>query len=340
VLVLDEPTSGLREAEVQRLLSTIRTLRDQGRSVVFITHRMSEMFEVCDLFTVMKDGESVASLVASETTSDEMIRLMVGRSLSALFPERVGVDAAAPAVLEVSGLTVPGTSVENASVSVRAGEIVGIAGLAGNGQTELLEGIAGVRSARGTVTVERGRGPFRGTRRAVAAGVVLVPEDRKRQGLILPFSIRWNLTLPNLRQVTRVGFVKRREEAAITEKSIMTLNIRPGDDRQIVSELSGGNQQKVVVGRSLIAEPRVLVLADPTRGIDVGTKQEIYTLLRQLTAEGRGVLMTSSELSETVGICDRVLVMSSGRIVAEFTGDDITEEAITDASFSGKAVAS
>lgn len=337
LLVLDEPTSGLREAEVARLLQTIARLRDQGRSVVFVTHRMSEIFEVCDHFTVLKDGESVASLKASETTPDELVRLMVGRTLSALYPAKPVVDRSARAVLEVSELSVPTTQVRSVSLDVHAGEIVGIAGLAGNGQNELLEAIAGLRPAQGSVRLGEKSGPFRSARKALNAGITLVPEDRKRHGLILPFSIRWNLTLPNLGQITRLGFLQRTTEATLAKKSVTSLAIRPTDDRLEVGGLSGGNQQKVVIGRSLLADPDVLVLADPTRGIDVGTKQEIYVLLRELTASGKAILLMSSDLSETVGISDRVLVMSSGVVVAELMGDEITEERITDASFAGKA---
>jgi ABC-type sugar transport system ATPase subunit len=340
VLVLDEPTSGLREQEVERLLEMIRALRDQGRSVVFITHRMSEMFAVCDSFAVLKDGESVATLPADRTTPEELVRLMVGRPLTALFPPRPPAPptGGAPA-LELDAYSVPGTQVADITLTVAQGEIVGIAGLAGNGQTELLEAVSGLRPARGAVRVEGARVSLRSAKRAIDAGVVLVPEDRKRQGLILPFPVRWNLTLPTLPSFTRWGFVRRRAENEASGRTAGALSIRPADDTLAAGGLSGGNQQKVVIGRSLLAEPRVLVLADPTRGIDVGTKQEIYALLRQLADQGRGILVTSSDLSEMVGLCDRVVVMAGGRIVAAFSGPEITEEGITHASFSGTAAA-
>jgi ribose transport system ATP-binding protein len=337
LLVLDEPTSGLRAAEVDRLLQTIIRLRDQGRSVVFITHRMSEMFEVCDQFTVLKDGESVASLEASDTTPDKLVRLMVGRTLSMMFPPKPEVDRSIPPVLELAKFGVSSTQVESISLKVFAGEIVGIAGLAGNGQNELLEAIAGLRSAHGRLRIGQSEGPFHGAGKALKAGITLVPEDRKRHGLILPFSVKWNLTLPNLGQVSRWGFLKRAAETVLAKKSITSLAIKPADDRIEAIGLSGGNQQKVVIGRSLLADPDLLVLADPTRGIDVGTKQEIYSLLRNLGATGKAILLMSSDLNEMVGISDRVLVMSSGAIVEELVGSQITEERITSASFAGKA---
>jgi rhamnose transport system ATP-binding protein len=342
VLVLDEPTSGLREAEVDRLLETIRRLKQAGRSVIFITHRMSEMFAVCDRFTVLKDGESVASRRSDEIGPDELVRLMVGRSLSALYPDK---PAAAPQrtttpLLDVKDFAIPGTQVSDVSLQVYPGEIVGIAGLAGNGQNELLEGIAGMRRGRGSVAVTGSAGPFHTARKALDAGIALVPEDRKRHGLVLSFSIQHNLTLPTLRAVSRFGFIRRRAEADLAAKSIADLSIRPNDPSLEAAGLSGGNQQKIVIGKSLLAAPSVYVLADPTRGIDVGTKQEIYLLMRRLTENRKGILLLSTDLSEAIGVCDRVLVMSSGRVVAELSGDDLTEENVTHASFGGVAHAS
>ncbi|UKA66595.1 sugar ABC transporter ATP-binding protein [Arthrobacter sp. FW306-05-C] len=341
VLVLDEPTSGLREAEVDRLLETIRRLKQSGRSVIFITHRMSEMFAVCDRFTVLKDGESVASRRSEEIGPEELVRLMVGRSLSALYPEKPAAhQQTMTPLLNVSDFAIPGTQVRDVSLQVHPGEIVGIAGLAGNGQNELLEGIAGVRRGRGSLTVDGRTGPFQTARKALDAGIALVPEDRKRHGLVLPFSIQHNLTLPTLRAVSRFGFIRRRAEADIAAKSIEDLSIRPNDPSLEAAGLSGGNQQKIVIGKSLLAAPSVYVFADPTRGIDVGTKQEIYLLMRRLTENRKGILLLSTDLSEAIGVCDRVLVMSSGRVVAELSGDDLTEENVTHASFGGVAHAS
>jgi ABC-type sugar transport system ATPase subunit len=337
LLILDEPTSGLKEAEVERLLGLIRRLRDAGRSVVFITHRLTEMFAVCDRFVVMKDGESVADRPAKDLTPDEVVRLMVGRRIEAMFPPKRD-DAPLPEpTLVVRGLSVPGTPVEGVDFTVSPGEIVGLAGLAGHGQNEILEGVSGIRTARGEVVAGAHRGPFRSPGRARRAGVWLVPEDRKRHGLLLAFSIAKNLTLPTLDRVSRFGFLVPRREAAVVSLAIATMSIRPPSPGLEAHALSGGNQQKVVIGKAVVVDPDVYVFADPTRGIDVGTKAEIYLLLRRLTGEGKAVLLLSTDLAETVGLCDRVLVVSSGRIVAELSGDGLTEESVTEASFAGVA---
>jgi ABC-type sugar transport system ATPase subunit len=347
VLILDEPTSGLRESEAQRLLQIIRDLKSAGRSIIFITHRISEMFEVCDTFTVLKDGHSVATRKAADTDPEEIITLMVGREISSLFPDKPAQDAGGPLsgpepqkepLLTVSNLSVPGTSVREVTLAVHAGEIVGLAGLAGNGQNELLEGIAGVRRARGQIRVGGRRGPFRHPRWAIRAGLSLVPEDRKTQGLVLPFSIRQNITLSTLRSIARFGYINRKRDQAIAQATISELAIRPPDPSSLAAALSGGNQQKVVIGKVLQAGPSVFIFSDPTRGIDIGTKHEIYVLLRRLASQGKGVLLLSTDLTETIGICDRVLVMSDGRIVEEIGGRELTETNVTRASFGGDLV--
>jgi len=341
VLILDEPTSALREQEVRSLLATILSLKASGCSIIFITHRMSEMFAVCDRFTVLKDGESVATREADAVTADELVRLMVGRELTALYPPKPDLsgESDGDVLLAVSQFAVQGSQVSGVDLEVRSGEIVGVAGMAGNGQNELLEGIAGVRRSRGVVTAGRYRGPFSHPRKALAAGVSFVPEDRKTQGLVLPFSVRNNLTLSNLRNISRGGMIRTGVEQSLASSLIETLHIRPPDPSLAVHGLSGGNQQKVVIGKSLMTEPSVYILADPTRGIDVGTKHEIFVLLRQLASQKKGVMLLSTDLTEIVGVCDRVLVMFRGRIVAELSGDDLTEENVTRASFGEQVTA-
>ena len=243
-------------------------------------------------------------------------------------------------LLTVRGLSVPGTQVAGVGLTVAPGEIVGLAGLAGNGQNEILEGIAGIRVAKGEVTVGEHRGPFHSPGQARRAGVWLVPEDRKRHGLVLPFTIGKNLTLPTLDRISRLGFLSRRREADVVRDAMTSMSIRPSDPTLEAQALSGGNQQKIVIGKAVVVDPEVYVFADPTRGIDVGTKAEIYLLLRRLTAQGKAVLLLSTDLAEIVGLCDRVLVVSSGRIIAELHGDEITEERVTEASFAGTASAS
>jgi ribose transport system ATP-binding protein len=339
LLVLDEPTSGLRDAEVGRLLETVAELRRSGRSIIFITHRMSEMFEVCDSFTVLKDGRSVGSVPRADATPSAIISMMVGRDIASLFPEKTATTPGASA-LRVHGFGVTGTAVTGIDLDVRAGEVVGLAGLAGNGQNELLEGLAGLRRSVGEQLVGTRRGPFRDPAAAIAAGVALIPEDRKTQGLVLELSVRANVGLPTIRRRAHAGIVDRRAEQALAESTVTSLSVRPGDPDVAAGGLSGGNQQKVVLGKWLAADPSVYLCSDPTRGIDVGTKQEIYELLRRLAAQGSAVVLLSTDLTELVGVCDRVLVMSGGRIVAELAGAEITEENITAASFGEEVMAS
>ena len=339
LLVLDEPTSGLRDAEAGRLLETVAELRRTGRSIIFITHRMSEMFEVCDSFTVLKDGRSVGNVPRAEATPSAIIRLMVGRDIASLFPDKAAKPPGT-SLLRARDFSVTGTSVAGIDLDVRAGEVVGLAGLAGNGQNELLEGLAGLRRAVGEQLVGARRGPFRNPAAAIAAGVALIPEDRKTQGLVLELSVRSNVGLPTIRRRARAGIVDRRAEQALAESTVSSLSVRPSDPDVAAGGLSGGNQQKVVLGKWLAADPAVYLCSDPTRGIDVGTKQEIYELLRRLAAQGSGLVLLSTELTELVGVCDRVLVMSSGQIVAELSGTEITEENITAASFGEEVMAS
>jgi len=337
LLILDEPTSGLKETEVERLLELVGRLREAGTSIVFITHRLSEMFRVCDRFVVMKDGETVADRAAADVTPDELVRLMVGRRIEAMFPSKPVAAEPREVLLDVSGLAVPATPISDIDLTVARGEIVGLAGLAGQGQTEILEGIAGIRRVTGKVRVGRAKGPFRSPRRALRAGVWLVPEDRKRHGLVLDLTVERNLTLPTLDRVSRFGMVVPSRVRARAESTIRELSIRPDEPELDARLLSGGNQQKVVIGKATIVDPEVYVFADPTRGIDVGTKAEVYALVRRLADAGKAVLLLSTDTTEIIGLCDRVLVVSSGRVVAELAGDDLTEERITAASFSGSA---
>lgn len=337
VLILDEPTSGLKDAEVERLLQLILRLRDGGTAIVFITHRMDEMFRVCDRFLVMKDGESVADRAVGETTPEELVRLMVGRRIETLFPPKPAAVADRPPHLMVEDLVVTGGRDARVSFAVRPGEIVGFAGLAGQGQTELLEAIAGVRRARGAIRVGAARGPFRSARKALRAGVWMVPEDRKRHGLVLDLSIARNLVLPMLPHFSRFGFIRERALREQVGRTVASLEIRPTDSSIEARLLSGGNQQKIVIGKATIVDPEVYIFADPTRGIDIGTKAELYGLIRRLADAGKCILLLSTDTTEIIGLCDRVLVVASGQVVAEIPSGELTEESITAASFSGAA---
>ena len=339
ILVLDEPTSGLREAEVDALMAAMRQLKEAGRSVIFITHRMSELFDVCDSFMVMKDGVSVGTREVGATTPDELVSMMVGRDIKSLYPPKPDViRTPGTEKLQLRGFRV-GRSVGPVDLDLFDGEILGIAGLAGNGQNELLEGIAGLRRSTGTMwrsgDPKKRTKPYSTPGAAVRAGYSLVPEDRKGQGLVLSFPVFKNVTLAGLRQISRFGFLSQAKEYEATRRYIDTLDIRTPSESAVTAGLSGGNQQKVVLAKALDTKPAVLLLSDPTRGIDVGTKQEIYTLVRQLASEGVGIVFLSTDVTEIVGLCDRVLVMSHRVVVAELEGADVTEESITRAAFEG-----
>ncbi len=335
ILILDEPTSGLREGDVETLLKLIRQLRDAGTSIVLVTHRMSEMFEVSDAIMVLKDGKHVGTRPTADTTEAEIVKLMVGRELAAVYPPKAS-DQPSETILTVSDFSVPGTMVHDISLTIPKGKLVALAGLAGHGQNDLLEGLAGLRPSRGNLTLD---GHEFSALRSVAAGIrhgiVLIPEDRKSQGLVLPMTISQNISLPTVFRRAKAGWISRTAEKEVATKAISAMAIRPADPGKIAGQLSGGNQQKIVIGKWLVADPRVILCADPTRGIDVGTKQEIYGLLRKLANDGIGVLMLSTDLTEIVGLADIVHVMAEGRIVRTLTGSQITEETITGAAFQG-----
>jgi ABC-type sugar transport system ATPase subunit len=268
------------------------------------------------------------------------VDLMIGRELAEVFPAKQAAEPDAPTgdALVMRDFSVHGTRVRGIAASLLRGEVLGIAGLAGNGQTELLEGMAGVRKATGEYVVGSAVGPFRSVRSALKAGVALVPEDRKRHGLVLAMEVYRNLTLPVLRGLSRWGLVNGPKEGSMVKGVISAVQITPPNPEVPAESMSGGNQQKVVIGKTLLTEPDVYLLSDPTRGIDVKTKFEIYSLIRRLAASGRAVVLVSTDLAEITSLCDRVLVMASGRVVAELSGDRINEREITRASFEAVAV--
>ncbi|MFI1797556.1 sugar ABC transporter ATP-binding protein [Streptomyces sp. NPDC020379] len=330
VLIMDEPTAVLTSEEVSTLFGIVRELRESGVGVIFITHHLEEIAALGDRVTVLRDGRSVAEVPAA-AGEDELIRLMVGRDIAEQYPRHRPEAPGAP-LLRVRGLTRgggPAPGFADVSFEVRAGEVVGVAGLVGAGRTEVARALFGVdRYDAGTVEVD-GRALARGdVRAAMRAGLGLVPEDRKGQGLLLDASLSDNLTLARLDRDTRGGFVdrraQRREAAAVAER----LKVRMSGLEQSARTLSGGNQQKVVIGKWLLAGTRLLILDEPTRGIDVGAKVEIYRLVNELTAAGRAVLMISSDLPEVLGMSDRVLVMAQGRIVGELAGEEATQDAV------------
>ncbi|MFD7019813.1 sugar ABC transporter ATP-binding protein [Streptomyces sp. NPDC059928] len=325
VLIMDEPTAVLTSEEVDKLFRIVRDLRDDGVGTVFITHHLEEIAALGDRVTVLRDGRSVGRVPAT-TPEDELVRLMVGRSIEQQYP-RERPDPGRP-LLSVRGLTRHGVF-HDVSFEVRAGEVVGLAGLVGAGRTEVARAVFGADPYdAGTVDV-RGESVARGdVNAAMGAGVGLVPEDRKGQGLVLDASVQENLGLVTLRSATRAGLVDLKGQRADATRVAGQLGVRMAGLDQRVRTLSGGNQQKVVIGKWLLADTQVLILDEPTRGIDVGAKVEIYQLINELTAASRAVLMISSDLPEVLGMSDRVLVMAQGRIVGELPARVATQDAV------------
>ncbi|MEV6643925.1 sugar ABC transporter ATP-binding protein [Amycolatopsis sp. NPDC051371] len=337
VLVMDEPTAALSRVEVERLFTVARTLRQEGAAIMFISHRFEEITELCQRVTIMRDGKHVSTDLLEDVTVDDMVKRMVGRDLDALFPKQ-DVEPGA-VVLEVEGLARDGVF-RDISFSVRAGEIVAFAGLVGSGRSEVVQAVFGVdeRDA-GVVKIGGKKLKAHSSRAAMAAGMALVPEDRRQQGLIMDLSIERNVTLPRSRALSKLGFLtgaSERQEARHWTERLRTKYRRLGDP---VGTLSGGNQQKVVLAKWLAMAPKVLIVDEPTRGIDVGTKAEVHRLMSALAAEGVAIVMVSSELPEVLGMADRVLVMREGRLVAELPRADATEDAVMYAAMGQGAAA-
>lgn len=333
ILIMDEPTAALTEADVERLFNIVRLLRDRGVGIVYISHRLNEVFELADRVTVLRDGEYVGTQDVSDTTEPQLISMMVGRTIDNLFPK---MDAEIKdVVLEVKNLTHEPLT-KNVSFDVRAGEIVGIAGLVGSGRSEMAQVIFGVTPAQsGDIYINGQKVMIKHPQDAVKHGIAYVPEDRGLQGLIKAMTIRENSSMAILDKISQHTFINREEEKEVAHNAIDQLSIRAYGIEQVVNKLSGGNQQKVVVSKWLASNPRVLIMDEPTRGIDVGAKSEIHRLMSQLAAEqGLAILMISSELPEIMGMSDRILVMRGGRIVAAFNREEATQEKIATAMMS------
>jgi ribose transport system ATP-binding protein len=325
ILIMDEPTAVLTTEEVDKLFRIVRSLRTAGVGIVFITHHLEEIAALGDRVTVLRDGRSVKQ-VPADTPEDELVRLMVGRSIEQQYP-RERADAGAP-LLKVNGLTRNGTF-HDVGFEVRAGEVVGLAGLVGAGRTEVVRAVFGADPYdSGTVEVLGQSLPRHNVNAAMDAGIGLVPEDRKGQGLVLDATVQENLGLVTLRRTSRAGFVDRAGQRRAADQISGQLKVRMAGLDQQVRTLSGGNQQKVVIGKWLLADSKVLILDEPTRGIDVGAKVEIYQLINELTASGHAVLMISSDLPEVLGMSDRVLVMAKGRIAGELPAQEATQDAV------------
>jgi rhamnose transport system ATP-binding protein len=326
VLIMDEPTAALTEHDVQRLFDIVRRLRARGVGIVYISHRMDEIFALADRVTVLRDGDYVGTRDVSATNADELVQMMVGRHIEALFP-KVTVPVGQP-VLELSQVSRRPTT-RDVSLTVRAGEIVGLAGLVGSGRSELAQVVFGVTPAESGEIRLLGRAVTIGSPGAAQRlGIAYVPEDRGTQGLVRAMTVRENFSMAILSRLARAGVIDREAERGLAQDGIRRFGVRTSGIEQVVGKLSGGNQQKIVLGKWLATEPKLLILDEPTRGIDVGAKAEIHRLMGELAGRGLAILMISSELHEVLGMSDRVLVMREGRIAAEFDRAAATPEAV------------
>jgi L-arabinose transport system ATP-binding protein len=325
VIAFDEPTSSLSDTEVDALFTLIRRLRDEGVAVLYVSHRLPEIFTIADRVTVLRDGGVVGTRTTRDTTPDELVSMMVGRDLSGLSSREAHPHG--DVVLSVRGIS--SEKVHDVSLDVRSGEVLGIAGLVGAGRSELAHAIVGNDPMTAGEILVGGRAVrIRSPRDAVRAGIGFVPEERKAQALLMERSVRDNTTLAVLRRISRMHVVRRGAERRITREFVQRLNVRTPSVEHVVANLSGGNQQKVVLARWLAARPAVLILDEPTRGVDVGAKAEIYDAIDDLAADGLAIVVISSELPEVLALADRIVVMQAGRITGELHRNDASEERI------------
>ncbi len=329
VLIMDEPTSSLTQRETERLYGVIESLKQADVSVLYISHRLAEVKRCADRVVVLRDGRNAGELAKTDITHDNMVRLMVGRDLKQFYPKKYRTGVGGEPVLTLHDLRYRGGPETPASFVLRSGEILGMAGLVGAGRTELSEAVFGVRHIIAGELLLKGQ-PFRvhSPADAIAAGILLVPEDRRLHGLVLPESVGFNLSLPNLDRLVSAFGVKRRAETELHRTWIDRLRIKTPSAAQPAGLLSGGNQQKVVYGKWLARGPKIFILDEPTRGVDVGAKAEIYAIIDELAGQGMAVWMITSDMEELLGMSDRVLVMHEGRVAGELAGDRLTEEAV------------
>jgi len=325
IIIMDEPSAVLPSRELDRLFSVIRTLRAEGHGIIYISHRLNEVFELADRVTVLKDGQVMATKNVAATNNAELVRLMVGRELTDMYPP--ADNQPEDVLLEVRGLDVDGT-VFDVNFQVRAGEVLGLAGLGGSGRTTVCRALVGLADIKAGEISYLGQPAPKTPGAATQAGMVLVPEDRKSYGLVLNQSMRFNLSLPSLIEFVRVGVLRSQIEKQAVNNIVDDIQIIPANTEILAESLSGGNQQKVVVGKWLLTNPKLVIFDEPTRGIDVGAKTEIYQRIRKLTHSGVGVIMASSELPELIGMSDRILVFHEGRVAGELERKEFSEEAI------------
>lgn len=326
VIIMDEPTAALTEREIAKLFDVIASLKKDGVAIVYISHRMEEIFAICDRITVMRDGKTVDTKAISETNFDEVVKKMVGRELTDRYPKRE--PKLGETVLQVKGLTKKGVF-NSIDFSVRSGEIIGVSGLMGAGRTEIMRAIFGLDSIdSGEIWLEGKQVKITSPDQAVKSGIGFITEDRKDEGLILDFSIKENIVLPTLYSFAPKGIIQEKSELDFVNMLAKRLTVKTESVETRVGDLSGGNQQKVVIAKWLGISPKVLILDEPTRGVDVGAKREIYQIMNELTDRGVAIIMVSSELPEVLGMSDRILVVHEGEISGELTKEEATQEKI------------
>lgn len=333
IIVMDEPTSVLTLPETEILFRLIRQLKTQGRSIIYISHRLEELSQIADRATVLKDGNYVGTRSMKDVTKDQLIAMMTGREIKQIYPEK-NTDSG-EICLEVKGLTKKG-SFADISFQVRKGEVLGFSGLVGSGRSEVCRTIFGVDSYdKGEIWLEGKKMRIKLAGQALDAGIVYITEDRKGDGLFLGMSIGDNISISTLRRVCRYGIIDKKKESKAVQEYLQKLQVKCTGASQPVGDLSGGNQQKVMIARAMLARAKVIIVDEPTRGVDVGTKAEIYKIIRDMADKGCAVIMISSELPEVIGMSNRILVMHDGRITAEISGNDATEEKILSAATEG-----
>lgn len=330
ILVMDEPTSVLTSKETEILFELINKFKEEGMAIVYISHRLEEVITISDRITVLRDGELITTMDNSDknVSKDEIVAHMIGRNIEDYYPDRSADKINDDVVLEVKNLTAKGVF-DNVSFNVRKGEILGFAGLVGAGRTEIMKAIFGDHHYNsGEVILDGVSKRIRSTTEAIKEGIVLVPEDRKQEGLVLLMTLADNISLPNTDKITSLGTVRRRKKTSLANEFVEKLTIRPPMINRPIQNFSGGNQQKTVIAKWLATNPKLIILDEPTRGVDVGAKSEIYSLVNDLTKAGVGIVFVSSELPELLGVCDRILVVHEGRITGEFRKEEATEEKI------------
>jgi len=334
IIAMDEPSATLTDHELENLFALIRRLKAEGVGIIYISHRLEEVFDIADRVTVLRDGELVATKAVSETDREDMIRMMVGRELTDIIPKQKAEPG--DVAIEVRGLT-RGNILRDISFSVRKGEVLGLAGLVGAGRTEVARALFGADTIdSGEILLDGRPVKLRSPRQAIDLGIGLVTEDRKSLGLVLGMAVRENISLANLGELSRAGFVSPAKDREVANQYISDLLIKTPSPEQAVENLSGGNQQKVVLAKWLFTKSRVLIFDEPTRGIDVGAKTEIYHLMNRLAAQGVAIIMISSELPEVLGMSDRIIVMHEGRIAGELSREEATQEKIMSLATGGE----